>query len=1489
MKLTDSYDGSGAPFEGDQTLVWASLPAGARVSKARLTLTPAAPDGGELFREEIRFTGASGDWGATKTNGLVNSQPYVEVDFHKRRTLVAVIGADAVLNNASLQIDMGGVSVEINDKGAIKTPTDANPFKLPGDGTLPGLTVSKFRLIAGAAGSSADIAGVVVRSIPANISARLGKMAPFWSRVGDLTAPDQSPDFSDLLQVFLNNAGIQNGFYRVPLVVHSDVVARLQATLEVEYLQQASVLPEGVKEVVLPFDFGSLPKTRPDVLQVSLPPNARVTPATSAKVLGAFHESRVVFGPTGEVTPAGAVSIKPTDSQAQIFALEAVASATSVDILIMAEPPGVRLAVDVRADFDGKPDATSFLGNRVELTIPSRPDKQPAWVNVPLTGDIHFQAKDTAKYWLVLQTLQGEAAWSVQPASDGKPIMQHTQDGGLSWRETPAPPSASPPSGFFRLREIPDEFQMPVDLQVGAGRKAQRVKLDRFQPLGRVDFTLAIPEVAAGFNAFLAGASSGGCAEAEHLVNGSFEQWAIVGSDPGQASLVQSMTSSMEVTAIAVSGNGRTAYAVVAITGGVTKLKAGLDIVDVACNRILRSIPLTLSARPDALLLYPDSTRALVIGSDELELVDLVKATSIGKTTISASSLALAFSADGNRLFVAKMDRTAGTEISGTVVDAQGAVIPGAKVTATNGATGQSKTTITDSTGNYILTIPTSGTYDVHVDAQGFASAEGKDLKINFGDHKKFNFILAVGGPSQMVEVTAQTALFSIDTIDTEPAVLAGNLSGKMWTMNILLDGRVTAMAASHRTLYVLKNDASQAGAVVFVDLQTGSLDPEKVQVGREAVAIALTPDGSQAIVANRLGNSATLINLQNRTASTLDLTNKAPSESDPQPLSPVAVAVSPDGRRAFVAGNVEPFEAGPEVAINATQEPAAAVAIINMIGKSEVSAVSLQGPLSSLAITPQGDEVYVGGDGPQPMVYIPLGVRMPADWFLTSGTVQLACLPGLTAAHIVALLGDVSEEVPTQPSAISQVVPVSEGCTYEFSFEGLANTPQAVAEILWRGESCQSLREDSIVIPQFDPGNKTSPEMMFRSTSQSFSGAAATGPEFRLIKKMLRLSPPPGANAAEVRFRVSDGAAIVAAPSLMSTSETVVNGDFKSLQQGIAEQWTLSPADARGLSVTPQDLQVRLGNNGPAPVDLVQEMPVPTGQGFTLAFTGRALAATADESPRLELHWLKDDSSETGTPASQDILPASFDSRPLAGKVPDGAAKAALHLHLPSGAALVVDQISLQVPQTTAVPVSFVAQSPGELRISGAQVTYDIAPAAPPPVPATGLCPPTPPSDATAAKPSADCYCSCCQGPVQMAKPFQAKTPAGRPMTVGECPDCGETVVRGGGIPAPSALPAPIRVVTVTPHPTSVTPLPPLAASATTLKIKPPALTDVEGIGPARAQQLSQVGIKSVQDLAAAEPVRVAVALRGVTVESARVLVTHAQKLLSGLPRNGS
>ena len=103
--------------------------------------------------------------------------------------------------------------------------------------------------------------------------------------------------------------------------------------------------------------------------------------------------------------------------------------------------------------------------------------------------------------------------------------------------------------------------------------------------------------------------------------------------------------------------------------------------------------------------------------------------------------------------------------IIGQVVDPQGAVIPNAKVTATNTATGVARTATTTSTGNYVIPNLNPGTYTVKVEAASFAAAESK-IKLNVGDQPDVNFKLGVAGSTQTVEVTTEAPL--IETTKTE-------------------------------------------------------------------------------------------------------------------------------------------------------------------------------------------------------------------------------------------------------------------------------------------------------------------------------------------------------------------------------------------------------------------------------------------------------------------------------------------------------------------------------------------------------------------------------------------------------------------------------------------------------------------------------------------------------------------------------------------------
>src|SRR5215510_4302700 len=189
MKLRNSVNGN-VPFEGDRVFRWRTIPANAKILSAIATVTPVESQLSGSFIESLDFAPSSVNFGATVTSA-VNPVPlptdptvaWTEVDFHTRRTLAGVIGN---FNSTKLQVDVGGGTyVEINKNGAFETPSDAagDLFVLSGSpAPLPGLTVSKLKLTnAGVNPAAPGLSSVTIRSVPTNVSLRVGELAPFFT------------------------------------------------------------------------------------------------------------------------------------------------------------------------------------------------------------------------------------------------------------------------------------------------------------------------------------------------------------------------------------------------------------------------------------------------------------------------------------------------------------------------------------------------------------------------------------------------------------------------------------------------------------------------------------------------------------------------------------------------------------------------------------------------------------------------------------------------------------------------------------------------------------------------------------------------------------------------------------------------------------------------------------------------------------------------------------------------------------------------------------------------------------------------------------------------------------------------------------------------------------------------------------------------------------------------------------------------------------
>src|SRR5262245_54574633 len=102
--------------------------------------------------------------------------------------------------------------------------------------------------------------------------------------------------------------------------------------------------------------------------------------------------------------------------------------------------------------------------------------------------------------------------------------------------------------------------------------------------------------------------------------------------------------------------------------------------------------------------------------------------------------------------------QTAAT-LRGRVVDSDGAVVPGTKITVVNREIGVERFAQTDAEGNYQIVGLLVGTYRIEVQAEGFQRQIIENVIVEVGRTMVQNFSLPVGNISQEMTVTAVAQL----------------------------------------------------------------------------------------------------------------------------------------------------------------------------------------------------------------------------------------------------------------------------------------------------------------------------------------------------------------------------------------------------------------------------------------------------------------------------------------------------------------------------------------------------------------------------------------------------------------------------------------------------------------------------------------------------------------------------------------------------------
>ncbi|HEY1809832.1 MAG TPA: carboxypeptidase regulatory-like domain-containing protein [Acidobacteriaceae bacterium] len=153
-------------------------------------------------------------------------------------------------------------------------------------------------------------------------------------------------------------------------------------------------------------------------------------------------------------------------------------------------------------------------------------------------------------------------------------------------------------------------------------------------------------------------------------------------------------------------------------------------------------------------------------------------------TVVTACGLLLCAACLFGGLTGAVFAQTTSSSIAGTVVDPSGAVIPNAKITASNDATGQLSTATADAHGGYTITNIPPGTYKVSASVSGFQPVTQDNVIVDPNIGRQVNFTMHPGSASTTITVQANA-----NVLQTQSASV-GQLVTRDQVKSIALNGR---------------------------------------------------------------------------------------------------------------------------------------------------------------------------------------------------------------------------------------------------------------------------------------------------------------------------------------------------------------------------------------------------------------------------------------------------------------------------------------------------------------------------------------------------------------------------------------------------------------------------------------------------------------------------------------------------------------------------
>ncbi|MGB8010850.1 MAG: carboxypeptidase regulatory-like domain-containing protein [Terriglobales bacterium] len=157
--------------------------------------------------------------------------------------------------------------------------------------------------------------------------------------------------------------------------------------------------------------------------------------------------------------------------------------------------------------------------------------------------------------------------------------------------------------------------------------------------------------------------------------------------------------------------------------------------------------------------------------------------------------------------------QSTGGRILGRVADSSGAVLAGVKVTATNEATGVSRSVLTNDSGDFVMVEVTPGTYTIQYELAGFKKNSQKGITVDVNQVLTLNSALQIGGSQEVVEVSGEIP--QVDTTSTQLGAVINDRSVNELPLNtrdtyqfLQLQPGVQAQLGSSGSLFVGSDDA---------------------------------------------------------------------------------------------------------------------------------------------------------------------------------------------------------------------------------------------------------------------------------------------------------------------------------------------------------------------------------------------------------------------------------------------------------------------------------------------------------------------------------------------------------------------------------------------------------------------------------------------------------------------------------------------------------